>query len=237
MNDNSRVSTQSIAQEMLETLKSNGYQWFTARPRNFYKPEETLWWLVPSTDWPSYKYGKLVLFRSQDNYKTGIHIEKGISNFAGQMLSLQNAQKLCINNDWIWHDFLSDLFDGNFEKRLNEISTVLNKSLRIVIQASNGINVDESVAEIIEGFETNNIISFDYKVGALTCIQNEVKGEMKKYGHISSLADFASIFDDKEMDWFWIDLYILIEVDSESHRKIKDYALSFVENYGKLFGH
>ena len=69
MGSNDRISNQVIIHQILKDLKNRGYEGFTARPWNYFKPESTLWWLVPSTEWPSYKYGKLVLYRAKEGYR------------------------------------------------------------------------------------------------------------------------------------------------------------------------
>jgi hypothetical protein len=51
-----------------------------ARPWNIYEPETSLWWLVPSSDWPAYKYGKLFFDWADQRRKSiwvGFHSEKG----------------------------------------------------------------------------------------------------------------------------------------------------------------
>ncbi len=115
-----RISNQIIAHEVLERLKSEGYEQFTARPWNYFKPDTTLWWLVPSKEWPSFMYGKLVLFRNEAGYRVGFHIEKGISETAGQMLSSKRARKLCLKADWAWNGFIDDLASGRFETGLKK---------------------------------------------------------------------------------------------------------------------
>ena len=39
------------------TAKQRGIQLFE-RPWNFYEPDNTAWWLIPSTEWPAYRHGK-----------------------------------------------------------------------------------------------------------------------------------------------------------------------------------
>ena len=38
------------------------------------------------------------------------------------------------------------------------------------------------------------------------------------------------------MEWFWIDIYIVLEAGNENIEQIPEYALIFVEKYGDLFG-
>jgi hypothetical protein len=69
------ISTNVVAHKVLEELKNRGFDHFTLRPWNLYKPENTLWWLVPSKDWPSYKYGKIAIYKpkNSDSLRVGFH--------------------------------------------------------------------------------------------------------------------------------------------------------------------
>lgn len=236
MGSNDRVSNQVIIHNMLKDLKDRGYGGFTARPWNYFKPESTLWWLVPSTEWPSYKYGKLVLFRTKEGYRVGFHIEKGISEIAGQMLSSKSAQKLCTKPDWAWNDIVSDLSNGAFEDKLKAISDAANMPLRISIQASNVTSEYDPYSEKIEGLETDHIMVFEYSVGELIILQDELKGEMRKYSNVNKLTDFISVFQEKDLDWFWIDMFVTADVENSSEAQIDDLAFNFVKHYGDIFG-
>ena len=49
------------------------------RPYNMHEPETTLWWLVPSSEWPAYKYGKMYFNWSDPNRTAlwvGFHTER-----------------------------------------------------------------------------------------------------------------------------------------------------------------
>lgn len=236
MGGSDRVSNQAIIQNMLKALKDKGFEGFTARPWNYFKPESTLWWLVPSTEWPSYKYGKLVLFRTKDGYRVGFHIEKGISEIAGQMLSSKGAQKLCTKPDWAWNSFLSDLSNDTFENRLKEISDAANKPLRISLQASNVTSEYDPYSEKIEGLETDHIIAFEYNSGELRILKDELKGEMRKYGYITKLNDLIGVFQEKDLEWFWIDMFVTADVEISNEAHINELTLNFVKYYNGMFG-
>jgi len=235
MDSNDRISNQVIVHELLKELKDKGFNRFTARPWNYYKPDTTLWWLVPSTEWPSYKYGKLVLFRSKEGYGIGFHIEKGISEIAGQMLSSKSARKLCIKPDWAWNNFISDLSNGKFEHRLKVISDAANKPLRISLQASNVTSEYDPYSEKIEGLEIDHIMAFQYNAGELKVFKDELKGEMRKYYNINNLSDLIDVFQEKEFEWFWIDMYVTFDVGDAEREQINELALNFVNDYGVLF--
>lgn len=236
MGSNDRISNQVIIHQILKDLKNRGYEGFTARPWNYFKPESTLWWLVPSTEWPSYKYGKLVLYRAKEGYRIGFHIEKGISEIAGQMLSSKGARKLCTKPDWAWNILLSDLSDGEFENRLKEISDAAMKPLRISLQASNVTSDYDPYSEKIEGLETDHIIAFEYNSGELKILKDELKGEMRRYGNITKLTDLIGVFQEKDLDWFWIDMFVTADVESSNETHINEIALTFLKYYNSIFG-
>lgn len=58
---------------------------YTPRPYNRFNPDATTWWLVPSTDWPSFRYAKL-FFHSKPSdiphgmkgVHCGLSLEKGL---------------------------------------------------------------------------------------------------------------------------------------------------------------
>ncbi len=199
MEHNLMISNQVIIHEILNALKDSGYEGFTARPWNYFKPETTLWWLVPSTEWPSYKYGKIVLYRTKEGYRIGFHIEKGISELAGQMLTSKSARKLCIKPEWAWHNFISDLSNGVFENRLKGISESAKLPLRISLQASNVTGEYDPYSEKIEGLETDHTMAFEYENGELKILQDEFKGEMRKYSNIGKLTELISVFQEKDI--------------------------------------
>ncbi len=236
MAHNEMISNQVITHEIMKALKVSGYDGFTARPWNYFKPETTLWWLVPSTEWPSYKYGKLVLYRTKDGYRVGLHIEKGISELAGQMLSSKGARKLCVKPDWAWNNFISDLSNGIFENKLNGISKSAKLPLRISLQASNVTGEYDPYSEKIEGLETDHTIAFEYENGELKILQDELKGEMRKFGNVDKLTDLISVFQEKDMDWFWIDMFVTAEVEISDKTHINELALTFVKFYNEMFG-
>lgn len=236
MEHNEMVSNQVIIHEIMDALKDNGYEGFTARPWNYFKAETTLWWLVPSTEWPSYKYGKLVLYRTKEGYRFGFHIEKGISELAGQMRSSEDARKLCVKPDWAWNDFLSDLSSGIFEGKLKEISESAKLPLRISLQASNVIGEYDPYSEKIEGLESDHTMAFEYENGVFKILQDELKGVMRKFGNVDKLTDLMSVFQEKDMEWLWIDMFVTAEVEITNKTYISELALTFVKYYNEMFG-
>lgn len=105
---NARLAAYSVQ----KYLKKEGWQQLSTRPWNRYNPDNTLWWIVPSTEWPAYKYGKL--FFSPERAPTGclfcgLHIEKGLDPSVAEAYSPGAGQRLIMKEDWAWFEFLPDL--------------------------------------------------------------------------------------------------------------------------------
>jgi len=230
------ISTNMVSHKALDELKNRGFEHFTLRPWNYYKPENTLWWLVPSKEWPSYKYGKIAIYKPNNSeaFRVGFHLEKGISAKAGQMLPPRTAEQLCIKPDWVWNEFVDDIKNGKFEKRLIKISKFVNAPIKLIIQAS-VIKDKESSVESFEELELNNIIEFNYEGLSLKCIKDNVKGELRSYANIDNIEGIIKIFEAKDMEWFWIDFYAVIEVPNSEWHQIETIIPSFIKCYQEIF--
>jgi hypothetical protein len=150
------------------------------------------------------------------------------------MLGPRTADKLCIKSDWVWHTFVDDIKNGKFKEILNEISKELNTPINLLIQASAIMDKESSNASF-EELESNNIIEFNYDGVSLKCIKENVKGELRAYTNIEKVGEFTNIFEAKDMEWFWIDFYAVIEVRSSDWNQIETIVPTFINSYQKIF--
>ncbi len=233
---NNIVSTNTVSHRIQDELKRIGFDYFTLRPWNCYRPENTLWWLVPSTEWPAYKYGKIVIFKTDnsDNFRVGFVFEKGFSTKAGQILSSGKAKKFCTKLDWIWNDMLNDIQSGKFEENLSAISKSLNMPLKILIQVS-GINEKEASEGGNADLDLSNVIEFSYNGSRIECIKEHTKGEMSRYSSTNSMAGILNMLKAEDMEWFWIDFYVLVDFENSEWKEIEKVVPVFIENYEEIF--
>jgi len=101
----------------------------TARPYDFYNPDSA-WWLIPSTEWPAYKYGKfdfrypdLAHGKDKRYLTTGILVEKGITKEWQRRYGLKD--NLVMESTWRWHSFLEDIESGFFINTLSRIKPLV----------------------------------------------------------------------------------------------------------------
>ena len=65
----------------------------TARPYNRFEPENTTWWLVPTTDWPAYRLPKILISKEKNDenlYHIGLYAEKGHGHVVAE---IDNSKK------------------------------------------------------------------------------------------------------------------------------------------------
>lgn len=75
-----------------------------------------MWWIIPSTDFPSYKFGKYFICDNKDGtFSVGFHIEKGLEK------AVDYKRELMLDDSWIWHDFIEALGNGDIEDVLRGI--------------------------------------------------------------------------------------------------------------------
>jgi len=88
----------------------------TPRPHNRFAPDDTIWWLVPSSEWPAHKFGKFFFEsrkerlpdRSPDSIYFGLYVEKGLSPVVGSIY----PRTWIMDGDWFWAEFLEKLQSG-----------------------------------------------------------------------------------------------------------------------------
>ena len=111
MNSDFRTA-QSLAHAISEIASVK----LTPRPYNRFTPDDTIWWLVPSSEWPAYRFGKLffeprverILGRSSGSIYFGFYVEKGLSPVVGQIY----PPTWVMHADWFWTEFLDRLHSG-----------------------------------------------------------------------------------------------------------------------------
>ncbi len=59
-------------QELANAVNDQMRLGLTRRRWNLYKPRETFWGLVPSTEWPAYRHGKLAFSSASDHPRKGL---------------------------------------------------------------------------------------------------------------------------------------------------------------------
>ena len=115
-----------LTHAVLEDANSRQGKQYTARPWNKFEPNDSLWYLVPNTNWPAYPYGKGVLRPSQwypGRVLCGLHVEKGFDPVVGTVYpALTQRGHILDEKKWIWQRFMHDLSTGQVEEVATKVA-------------------------------------------------------------------------------------------------------------------
>lgn len=113
----------------------------TARPWNMYAAGDTLWWLVPSGDWPAYQHGKLAFSLAKDDARkvllgandavletdkifAGYTVEKGYGEEAIVVdPAIHHKPAQIMNRSWVWWQVVEGDGPAQFANTLKSAST------------------------------------------------------------------------------------------------------------------
>jgi len=110
---------------------------FSTRPFNQYDIAFTEWWMIPSSDWPAYKYGKLCFWRypntSDGLMYVGYYVEKGLHPDASGVPEVDPNE--IMQHNWYWHIFEREIRSRGFLDTANRIAEAASSYPRILMHA------------------------------------------------------------------------------------------------------
>jgi hypothetical protein len=109
----------------VKQLCEGEFETLSARPWNRFEPANSLWWIVPATDWPAFRHGKLYFDWTSPDHSAiscGLHVEKGLNRSIQSAYPSKKGSQYIMGSDWVWHRFLRDLENGT-------VPTALAKAL------------------------------------------------------------------------------------------------------------
>jgi hypothetical protein len=122
----------------------------TPRPWQHQAPDDTLWWLVPSADWPAYRHGKLVFSLAKDGPRrallglndraietdkvfAGLNVEKGYGREAAEVDPvLRRKTDQILDRGWLWNELIEDAGARRFGAMLDTVSPGATLHLYVV---------------------------------------------------------------------------------------------------------
>lgn len=185
---------------------------FTLRPWNPYKPENTLWWITPSTTWPAYNHGKITVFK-QDSGEIffGLNVEKGLDAKAMASFLSRKGHSFIMSHEWCWHSFIKDMGNGKVQAALDLICQNAS-GLPAYLEISGGVVDDPKLFDPYSSSLPWDKAIWKYYGGALKCI---VQPERFLYA-LEGLAEIKQLPEKLEQiegyGWIWIDIYIGINL-------------------------
>lgn len=208
------------SQKFTAELQKQLGEGLTARPFNRFEPADSIWWLVPSAEWPAFQYNKIFVnpAKGADKYEVGLYLEKG----HGSNILLIEGDKLSnrvqvMTNDWGW----MKLNKGN-----DELVTVVDSMQLAGVNPKVRLEVEpfspERAAENYDGEKQKIRLTYDCTGTAINLVDKtdtindpKLRGLIKDVDQQTNVAGIVnSIESFSESEWYWMNLLIYFETDS-----------------------
>ena len=189
-----------------------------ARPWNMYEPDASVWWLVPSSDWPAYKYGKLFFDWADHQRKTiwvGFYSEKGLGQSISSVYKSAKGSRLIMQDDWHWFDLFRRLADGQFANVVKNISPQLSVPLQLrvlggYVQDPTNFDPYTSLLKRDEYILQWNPVSLRFDV-PLSKPEAHVLGELDQVSSFEQFAQQMKLLTSNA--WVWVDLNFVVPLE------------------------
>jgi hypothetical protein len=180
---------------------------------------DTLWWLVPSTDWPAYRHGKFVFSLAKDSPRkalaglnnslikadkifAGLNVEKGYGHVATEVdATLKRKTTQIIDNDWLWFTLVDGNGPARFTKLLAAVSATEKLHLYVV---SSYVHDRESTVQP----ERDAVMFSCHPAGISAVLHNQfpigVLRGIHKATDFVTLAELLKTID----GYHWVDIYV-----------------------------
>ena len=191
----------------------------TPRPWQIYEPTETLWWLVPSTEWPAYRHGKFVFSAAKDSPRkalighndqlievdrifAGLNIERGYGPLAAEVdPTIRRKSTQIMDKGWLWFTFIEGDGPSRVDKMLKTVAASNALYLYIVASYVHDRESDtqrerDAVMYSCHPSGLSSVLHNKYPVGVLRGIDKKTC--------FAELADFLQTLG----DYYWVDIYI-----------------------------
>jgi len=182
----------------------------TLRPYNRFDTKFTEWWLIPSTDWPAYRYGKLFFLQSSGARNlmfTGFYIEKGLGR---QLTDLTKANQL-MGPNWFWNDFLNAARGGVLDAPMRVVHERAGVPLRIYLNLYEFNHVPDPETGINAPDDQLEFVIRDDDLGFTPVVEG--KDVLAPLNRAVNLQDLVGHFIGLEkMTWYWVNWMIGVHV-------------------------
>ena len=201
-------SIKSFIHEYSELLRKD-YKGFTARPWNRFRPEETKWWVVPSTAWPSFGNEKLCFWCSGNYLYGGYNVEKGIEVSRDDLQ--YDAKNILMTPEWKWNHFLKDCSTGEIDLLVDSFYEKVNFPVYMNLSAN---LVNEISGYDPYGNKKSDNIEFSITDDTMRICEKELKiSALSPFENIEGLREIPESLEDVTgLNWLWIDVMIFAPI-------------------------
>ena len=184
----------------------------TARPWNRYDATNTEWWLIPSSDWPAFRFGKFFFqpFPRTGRMFCGLYLEKGLDPAIAA--AYPRGKKFIMNEDWNWHRLMHDMRAGRVSQAAAEAA---QRNRRPPLLVTDGGFVEDPGSYDPQAPPMDwNTLQFHVEPQGLQLIEATLSDpSFRVIQNATTLEALPDLFDAlPHRAWTWINLYIGYEL-------------------------
>jgi len=194
-------NARDLAVMINESLKTRDKR-NTLRPFNRFDTERSMWWIVPPTDYPAYRFGKFFIGEDNGKLEVGLHVEKGLIQSADQ------KRELMLDDSWVWHDFVEDMANSKVGNRLEAIQQTVGDDI--------GIEVRVEIPDLIDAGDERGKRSIGFRRGQWSDELSQEPTDLK------ILPDWVTSIEG--IGWYWVDIFLTFTLAKHSEAQAGDWS-------------
>ena len=195
--------------------EQSGVQLFQ-RPWNFYEPDTTAWWLIPSKEWPAYRHGKFLFDKVEGQSNSiicGLYMEKGLGSELSDIYTSPSERRCIMETDWAWFRLLNNLQSGKARETIKRISSAIDSPIELRIDTSYVVSL-QSFDPYEPSFHSDTY-RFQLQSGSntLNLVDSNIGSHLLAIlSSVSTIGDLSRALGELNKNpWLWIDVSITLQ--------------------------
>lgn len=188
-----------------------------ARPWDIGHPDTTAWWLVPSTEWPAYRYGKYHFDWGSHHGSTllcGLYVEKGLGPEVRSLYPSAKGGRSIMGPNWTWFQFLRDLHDHRIERMIDIVARQLSSPIEFRIDGSYVTDPGSYEADTIRPRPDVYLLRWQKDAREFELVEARrganLLDELAAVKNFDELSSALSTFGNNP--WLWVDVFIALRL-------------------------
>ena len=184
----------------------------SARPLSPYDPSKTMWWLMPTKEYPAYHRGKIAFeptWPGIDGMFIGLLVEKGFDASIRELAKTSREARGFMDEEWedFWKAFLDDLVTERIASACEALECTVEHPVLVRVF---GFAWNESESEPYEG--DSEVISFECtgkKLRRMEELCSPASGLLAGIDKATTFPELAKAIEGiPNPQWTWICVYI-----------------------------
>lgn len=188
----------------------------SARPWNRFQPDDSLWWLVPSKDWPAYRHGKCAFcteYADPGELFAGLNVEKGFGAATTSVLPSVNHNQV-VGPNWVWRRLVEPAGATSFGAVLTSLPASLKPRLILIATYAQDPRDFDPYAE--RPRNSNDRLHFASGPHGLSLTHADIPTRLLE--EAASCATFSELAERlcnlRDHEWVWVDMYAGVSAPS-----------------------